>query len=96
MAPEQREGPIRAYAKLQGESFVYYVQTLKITLGRRVQGFSDVDVDLGPSRTISRVHARIMFDFDSRKFVLYPLGKNGVTVNGENFKPGTEIPLETK
>eukprot|EP00730_Choanoeca_flexa_P006791 TRINITY_DN12225_c5_g2_i1.p1 TRINITY_DN12225_c5_g2~~TRINITY_DN12225_c5_g2_i1.p1 ORF type:complete len:446 (+),score=30.81 TRINITY_DN12225_c5_g2_i1:158-1495(+) len=96
VAREQSYGPIQAYAKLQGENFVYYVQTLELTLGRRVDGYTDVQVDLGPSRTISRQHAKIVYDFTSRRFMLHPLGKNGVAVNGHHYKPGAVIPLETK
>ena len=96
IAPEQNLGPIQAYAKLQGENFVYYVQTLQLTLGRRVEGFNDVHVDLGPSRTISRQHARINYDFPLRQFMLEPLGKNGVVVDGRHYSPGSLIPLDTK
>ncbi len=89
--------PVQAYCKLQGENFQYYVQTLAVTLGRRVAGISDdVDVDLGPGRTISRRHARIEYDFPSRQFVLLPLSKNGVHVNGVLYRHGDRVPLETK
>ena len=76
------------------EHFVYYVKTLSVTLGRRVGGAdSDIDVDLGPSKLISRRHARINFDFETRFFVLSALGKNGVTVNGVQHLPGSP-PIE--
>lgn len=89
--------PIQAYAKLQGENFVYYVQTLSVTLGRRVAGSGDdVDVDLGSGRTISRRHARIEYDFTLRQFVLLPLSKNGVHVNGVLYRVNDRVPLETK
>ncbi len=95
--PSARRAPVQAYAKLQGENFVYYVQTLTITLGRRVAGSEDVDVDLGNGRTISRRHARIQYDWQTRKFHLSPLGKNGVHVNGELYTPGCPpVPLETR
>lgn len=88
--------PIQAYAKLQGENFVYYIQTLSVTLGRRVAGSEGVDVDLGSAKTISRTHARIEYDFDSRKFMMVPVGKNGVTINGKLHTPGDTIPLDTR
>jgi len=96
VAREHSQGPIQAYAKLQGENFVYYVQTLELMLGRRVEGYTDVQVDLGPSRTISRQHAKIVYEFQSRRFMLHPLGKNGVVVNGQHYTPGAVIPLDTK
>ena len=56
--PQQDRALVQAYAKLQGENFVYYVRSLSVVLGRRVAGCDDVDVDLGPYKTISRQHAR--------------------------------------
>ena len=63
--------PIRAYAKLEFPGFSYYIQTLEVTIGRRPQqpigaspswrSFNDVDVDLGPLKSISRLHARIYY-----------------------------------
>ena len=71
------EGPIHAYAKLEFPGFSYYIQTLEVTIGRRpaqppggeatAQGSSarrphgEVDVDLGPLKSISRLHARIYY-----------------------------------
>jgi hypothetical protein len=88
---------VQAFAKLQGESFVYYVQSLSLTLGRAVAGREPVDVDLGPSRSISRVHARIDYDFQLRQFVITPLGKNGIVIDGFPYsKNHTAIPLKSK
>ena len=67
---------------------MYYVKTLSVVLGRRVGNDAEVDVDLGPSKLISRRHARIAFDFDSRLFTIAALGKNGVAVNGMQLLPG--------
>ena len=65
------DGPIRAYAKLEFPGFSYYIQTLEVTIGRRPQAPThampswntkkDVDVDLGPLKSISRLHARIFY-----------------------------------
>lgn len=88
---------VQAYAKLQGESFVYYVQSLSLTLGRGVAGREKVDVDLGTSRSISRVHARIEYDFPLRQFVITPLGKNGIVIDGVPFSQHhSPIPLKSK
>ena len=73
------------------------VQTLTIVLGRRVVGYDDVDVDLGNSKTISRRHARIDYDFTTRQFNLTPLGKNGVIVDGVLYlSTSPPIPMTTK
>ena len=72
------------FAKLQGEDFEYYMQTYSIVLGRNSKK-SSVDVDLaglGGGMNISRQHARILYDFDRRRFVLEVLGKNGCYVEG--------------
>ncbi|WFD24459.1 Pre-rRNA-processing protein fhl1 [Malassezia equina] len=68
---QEPEGPIRAYAKLEFPGFSYYIQTLQVTIGRRPQAPAsaspswrankDVDVDLGPLKSISRLHARIFY-----------------------------------
>jgi hypothetical protein len=69
---------------------------LMIMTGRRV-GADEVDVDLGPSKLISRKHARIAFDFESRHFTIAALGKNGITVNGVHHLPGgPPVELQSK
>lgn len=67
----EQEQPIRAYAKLEFPGFSYYIQTLEVTIGRRPQqhtgsngawrSYSDIDIDLGPLKSISRLHARIYY-----------------------------------
>eukprot|EP01137_Pigoraptor_chileana_P002260 Opistho-2@40847 len=89
--------PVLAYAKLQGEDFVYYVQTLGITIGRKTQKTDDVDVDLGNSKQLSRRHARIEYNFTTRHFELKCLGKNGVVVDGVTVTPSAPpIPLSSR
>ena len=72
--------------------------TAIVTLGRRGGDGDEVDVDLGSSnKSISRMHARIVYDFTTRSFHLFSLGKNGVTVNGTHHPPNSEpVELETK
>ncbi|KAH7300474.1 hypothetical protein KP509_24G064000 [Ceratopteris richardii] len=79
------------FAKLQGEDFEYYMQTYSIVLGRNSKK-SAVDVDLaglGGGMNISRQHARIFYDFDTKRFALEVLGKNGCHVEGILYHPGT-------
>ncbi|KAK1269418.1 hypothetical protein QJS04_geneDACA006234 [Acorus gramineus] len=84
--PEQEAG----FAKLQGEDFEYYMQTYSIVLGRNSKK-STVDVDLsslGGGMNISRLHARIFYDFQRRRFALEVVGKNGCLVEGVLHLPG--------
>lgn len=77
------------FAKLQGEDFEYFMQTYSITLGRSSKNFT-VDVDLsslGGGMNISRLHARIFYDFQRRRFALEVVGKNGCLVEGVHYYP---------
>jgi len=103
--------PVEAYAKLQGEDFVYYVRSLAVSLGRGLGGASggsngfpsygmgpgSTDIDLGLSKTISRQHARIEYNFITRVFEFSVQGKNGAHVDGELVtRESQPVPLETK
>eukprot|EP00040_Diaphanoeca_grandis_P030314 m.179030 g.179030 ORF g.179030 m.179030 type:complete len:592 (-) comp31954_c3_seq6:154-1929(-) len=77
-----------AYAKLLGDHFAYYVQTMSVVLGRRTKGAADAkevegepDVDLGPSKSISRRHATISYDTAAEAFFIQAHGKNGMQVD---------------
>eukprot|EP00056_Hartaetosiga_gracilis_P006573 m.97887 g.97887 ORF g.97887 m.97887 type:complete len:377 (+) comp12505_c2_seq14:327-1457(+) len=97
-APEQH-GDVRAYAKLQGSNFAYFMQTLSITLGRYTAAVGNertVDVDLGDSMTISRIHARIEYDNTQGTFMLHSEGKNGLYVNGAFIAPRESSPLASR
>lgn len=88
---------VQAYAKLQGEDFTYYMQTLAIVIGRRATPDDEVDVDLGRSKLISRQHVRIEYNFQRQRFELKCLGKNGVYVDGRfHTRDHEPIMLETK
>ncbi|OIW21054.1 hypothetical protein TanjilG_28403 [Lupinus angustifolius] len=81
------------FAKLHGVNFEYYMQTYSIILGRNSKNFI-VDLDLtslGGGKKISRQHARIFFDFTSRRFALEVLGKNGCFVQGMLHLPGNPM-----
>lgn len=80
-----------AYAKLLGDNFAYYVQTMSVVLGRRTKSAStdvkqeqaegEPDVDLGPSKSISRRHATIRYDTAAEAFFIQAHGKNGMQVD---------------
>ncbi len=88
--------PIKAYAKLQGKAWEYYVQKLAVVLGRTPEaadgasppaGPPGVDVYLGPSEEISKKHLRLEYNSGEGHWEMYCFGKSGVTVNSERYEP---------
>ncbi|KAF8529218.1 hypothetical protein BU17DRAFT_73384 [Hysterangium stoloniferum] len=92
---------ISAYYSLAFPNFTYYLQTLTVTIGRRpipsnngaVADPSLVDVDLGPLKSVSRLHARIEYEEEDERFVLVVLGRNGAWVDGIWAASGSRVPL---
>ncbi|KAJ3206029.1 transcription factor [Dinochytrium kinnereticum] len=70
LSPPMPVTHVQAYAKLEGPDVSYFVTKLQVVLGRKASQSSDVDVDLGTSKAISR-----------KEFELVVLGKNGALVN---------------
>ena len=95
---------ISAYYSLVFPNFTYYLQTLSVTIGRRciptsTASSSDqtqVDVDLGPLKSVSRVHARIEYEDEEERFVLVVLGRNGAWVDGAWCGKGNKVPLSER
>ena len=87
-----------AYARLDFQSFTFYVQTLHAIIGRRSEhDYSyKVDVNLGPSKSISRRHAQIFYNFATRRFELSVIGKNGAFVDDKFVERGKTVPLKNK
>lgn len=87
---------ISAYARLDFQSFTFYVQTLHVILGRRSENdFSHkVDVNLGPSKSISRRHAQIFYNFGTGRYELSVLGKNGVFIDEQFVEKNHTVPLK--
>lgn len=89
----------KAFAKLQGRGWDYYVQKLAIVLGRSPEmGAShDIDVFLGPNEGISKKHLRIEFNSSEQRWDLYCFGRLGVKVNGVKYEPFCHpVPLASK
>lgn len=86
---------VSAYARLDFPTFIFYVQTLQVILGRSGQNSarSIVDVDLGPIKAISRKHAKIFYNFGTQRFELSVLGRNGAFVDDEFVETGSTVPL---
>ena len=88
---------VKAYAKLAGKDWTFYVKKLHNNIGRPPEGStaqtngasedgddgdeSKVLVDLGPNKMVSRSHANIYFDLESEKWNIVVHGRNGIRVN---------------
>ncbi|KAI9022335.1 fork head domain-containing protein, partial [Phycomyces nitens] len=86
----------KAYAKLEGEDFCYYIRTLQVTLGRRVTNPDNVDIPLGNTKSVSRQHARLFYNFTTQRFEMMVFGKNGAFVNEQFVEKGVTVPLENR
>lgn len=82
------ETSISAYAKLEFGHFSFFVQTLTLVIGRKAKRDDNVDVHLGMSKAISRVHAKIYYQFDAMSWEVEVLGRNGAFVNEHYVEAG--------
>jgi hypothetical protein len=97
---------IQAYAKIAGCNWTYYVKELTVTIGRNTEQHSNpnipttaerINIDLGPSKVVSRKHATIVYNLNERKWQLFINGRNGLKVNGVrlNLSPNTPFDLSS-
>ncbi|KAF9279811.1 Pre-rRNA-processing protein fhl1 [Mortierella alpina] len=93
---ESTSEPVQAYAKLEGDSFCYYIRTLQVTFGRKASSSDQVDIHLGPTKAISRQHARLFYNFTTQRFEMTVFGKNGAFVNDQFVEKGVTVPLENR
>lgn len=98
LSSADEQSKISAYARLDFQDFTFYVQTLQVIIGRRSENdFSHkVDVNLGPSKSISRRHAQIFYNFGTGRFELSIMGKNGAFVDDNFVERGSTVPLKNK
>jgi forkhead box protein K len=105
-APEASSDKISAYYSLVFPNITYYLQTLTVTIGRRclpagmnsASTSSDarqnqVDVDLGPLKSVSRLHAKIEWHAEEERFMLVVIGKNGAWIDGVWSGSGSKVAL---
>lgn len=94
----EEQSKISAYARLDFHDFTFYVQTLQVIIGRRSENdySHKVDVNLGPSKSISRRHAQIFYNFGTGRFELSIMGKNGAFVDDNFVERGSTVPLKNK
>lgn len=94
----EEQSKISAYARLDFQNFTFYVQTLQVIIGRRSENeyTHKVDVNLGPSKSISRRHSKIFYNFGTERFELSIIGKNGAFVDDTFIERGMTVPLKNK
>lgn len=96
-----KDKTIAAYYSLIFPTYTFYLQTLTCSIGRRtvatsgpsVEDNSKVDVDLGPLKSVSRLHAKIEYDYDVESFVISVVGRNGAWIDGVWAKAGSRVAL---
>jgi hypothetical protein len=104
MQPQAEPDKISAYYSLVFPNFTYYLQTLSVTIGRRCNptiaasssDLTPVDVDLGPLKSVSRLHARIEYEEEEERFVLVVIGRNGAWVDGVWSGSGSKVFLSER
>ncbi|GKT87992.1 LOW QUALITY PROTEIN: fork head domain-containing protein [Colletotrichum tofieldiae] len=90
---------VQAYAKIAAQDWTFYITKLIVNIGRPSEGVTEDDeefihIDLGPSKMISRQHARIYFSSKEEVWYLEVKGRNGVKVNNVGLKQGSLRRLE--
>ncbi|KAI4100741.1 MAG: hypothetical protein L6R37_005278 [Teloschistes peruensis] len=94
---------VQAYAKVCGRHWTYYVRDLAVIIGRPPDPVSrhessptprrdapNVQIDLGPSRAISRFHAELFYDMDDQQWHIHVKGRNPVQVNDKKLLGGED------
>ena len=83
---------IQAYAKIAGKDWTFYVKSLAVSIGRNIELSAPsntnittplIDIDLGPAKVVSRLHAAITYNLDLRCWELKVLGRNGARIDGQ-------------
>lgn len=104
----ENKDSVKAYAKIAGRDWTYYVKTLSVNIGRppdrdsrgdsqlspitaAAHAAPDVQIDLGPSKFVSRNHAEIYFHGEEpTSWRIRVTGRNGVRFNNIILKRGQE------
>lgn len=92
---------VKAYAKIVGSDWTFYIKSLKVKIGRNVNDcFKEDemnDVDLGPAKFVSRHHAIVFYNSEKRYWEIEIIGQNSVLVNGRKHttKKNKNAPLNS-
>ncbi|GMG56324.1 unnamed protein product [Ambrosiozyma monospora] len=90
---------VQAYAKIAGRDWTFYVKSLRVLIGRNTDPHppipgqpakeDEVDIDLGPSKVVSRRHASISYNMNTQRWELFILGRNGLKIDGKRVTAST-------
>jgi len=80
----------RAFAKLAGQSWTYFLNDTQIVIGRGDKENS-VDVDLGPGKMVSRKHATIAYE--DEEWWLTVFGRNGLKLDAMPIQMDERVTL---
>ena len=80
----------RAFAKLAGQSWTYFLNDTQIVIGRGDKENS-VDVDLGPGKMVSRKHATIAYE--DEEWWLTVFGRNGLKLDATPVQMDERVTL---
>lgn len=100
---------VPGYGKIAGRDWVYIIRKVEVNIGRPEEhqrlehdpgqhaatptAKTVVDIDLGPDRQISRLHAAIAYDSDSMQWYILVNGRNGLRVDNNLQKRGSKTYL---
>ncbi|CCH42509.1 Fork head protein [Wickerhamomyces ciferrii] len=93
---------VQAYAKIAGNNWTFYVKALSVSIGRNTEPTNTltssqndpnlVDIDLGPAKVVSRHHATMNYNFETRIWELKVPGRNGAKIDGVRIPCGPTAP----
>lgn len=92
---EANQDGVQAFAKIAAPDWTFYITNVEVNIGRASDPPSDDDsfhIDLGPSKTISRLHAVITF---KEQWTLHVKGRNGAKVDTQPMKAGLSHTLKS-
>lgn len=95
---EANKDGVKAYAKIAAHDWTYYITKLEVNIGRASDPPSDEDsvhIDLGPSKTISRLHAIISFNSKEEQWYFQVKGRNGAKIDVNPLKVGVSRALRS-
>ena len=101
---------VSAYAKIAGKTWTYYVRKPRINIGRNSDqkssasdgrsseappGEEIAEIDLGPHKLVSRIHASIYYDSGDEEWHVSVIGRNGVRINYELWRRNQDTVLKS-
>ena len=93
---------VSAFAKIAGLGWTYYVTSASINIGRapterlpEEEEEEKIHIDLGPSKTVSRLHGSITYNHEDERWHLVVHSRNGAKVNDDLLRRANERSLKS-